>query len=351
VYAAIDLLARPALLAATLTAFLVQASLAVGLTALVTRIVPGSSAAARSSVWTWAFGALLLLPVAPIVLARWHLPLFIADANPYPALWLALPSGPYPGAALLLVLLGGAAARLGRLGRDAASVAAITRASVDLPEAPATRLAQRLAAAAGIRRGVRVVYTDELLVPATWRLWRPVILLPERARHWSAERARPVLRHELGHIRRQDYAAHLAAEVACAIHWMNPLVRWAADRLRDQQEAACDDEVLRAGTRPHEYAGILLGFAHDVRARQPVGRCALTMASSATLKGRVRDILAYSNHRTPTPRLATLGLGCAVFACALAATSVSLWACAPATLASDAPHSAADATPAVYADR
>ena len=76
---------------------------------------------------------------------------------------------------------------------------------------------------AGHPRPVRLAITRELAVPVSWGLRRPVVLLPAAARRWDAERRRVVLRHELAHVRRGDYAGHLLIELACALHWPNPL--------------------------------------------------------------------------------------------------------------------------------
>jgi beta-lactamase regulating signal transducer with metallopeptidase domain len=335
VAAVLELLSRPVFLAALWAALMAQGSGVVGLAALAGRGLPGGSAAARSSVWGWAFAALLALPVAPLLLTRWHVPLFAADADPAAIAGLPVAVGPFLGAALVLTFAGGVVARLAALARDAARVRSITRAGDEWPDAPATRLAGELAARAGIRRRVRVVYTDDVAVPATWRLWRPVILLPASARRWSADRARPVLRHELAHIRRLDYAAHLAAELACAVHWANPSVRRAARWLRAEQEAACDDEVLHAGTRPAEYAGLLLGMARDARdaapaaPAAPAARCALAMAGRGPLKARIRRVLDDPGARAPARRGAAVLLGGLLFAFAMAAASVAFWSCSP----------------------
>jgi beta-lactamase regulating signal transducer with metallopeptidase domain len=338
VAAVLELLSRPVFLAALWAALTAQGAGVVGLAALAGRGLPGGSAAARSSVWGWAFAALLALPLAPLLLTRWHVPLFWADADSAAAAGLPSAAGPFLGAALVLTFAGGVMARLAALTWDAARARSITRAGDEWPDAPATRLAGELAAGAGIRRRVRVVYTDDVAVPATWRLWRPVILLPASARHWNADRARPVLRHELAHIGRLDYATHLAAELACAVHWANPSVRRAARRLRAEQEAACDDEVLHAGIHPAEYAGLLLGMARDARDAAPTARCALAMAGRGPLKARIRRVLDDPGARAPTRRGAAILLGGLLFAFAMAAASVALWSCSPAPADAAAPR-------------
>ena len=43
-----------------------------------------------------------------------------------------------------------------------------------------------------------------------------------------------------------------------AIFWFHPLVWWLGMRLVDERERACDEEVLRLGTKPQIYAAGIL---------------------------------------------------------------------------------------------
>jgi L-amino acid N-acyltransferase YncA len=67
VAAVLEVLSRPVFLAALWAALMAQGVGVVGLAALAGRVLPGGSAAARSSVWGWAFAALLALPLAPLL--------------------------------------------------------------------------------------------------------------------------------------------------------------------------------------------------------------------------------------------------------------------------------------------
>lgn len=104
-----------------------------------------------------------------------------------------------------------------------------------------------------------------LPVPVAWGLWRKVMLLPETAPAWSAERRRVVLMHESGHLRRNDCYALLIAEIACIFYWCNPLIWFAAAQLRREQEHAADDDVLARGVAAIEYADHLIALARAGR--------------------------------------------------------------------------------------
>ncbi|MCP3960346.1 MAG: M56 family metallopeptidase [bacterium] len=178
-------------------------------------------------------------------------------------------------------------------------------------------LTERLAA----RRAPRLLISPKITVPMTWGSLRPVILLPEDADCWPASRRRDVLLHELAHIRRHDALTRIWSQLACALYWFDPLVWWAAHRLRVESEHACDDRVLSAGSRASDYADHLLAAARTARGRLPVA--AVAMARPSPLSGRVFAILDEKRDRAPltATRLLVSCLTASVLALPLAAAA------------------------------
>ncbi|NIO30434.1 MAG: hypothetical protein GTN75_01390, partial [Gemmatimonadetes bacterium] len=150
-------------------------------------------------------------------------------------------------------------------------------------------IAARIAAQLGITRHVAVLRCQGSCMPMTWGLERPCVLLPAEADEWADDLLNTVLLHELAHVKRYDYLTQLLARLACAIYWFNPLVWLAARRLRIERELACDDEVLRAGSRASDYAGHLLDMALSLRARPFLASVAMARASQ--LSARLRAVL------------------------------------------------------------
>lgn len=142
-----------------------------------------------------------------------------------------------------------------------------------------------------LTRDVLILKGSSTRMPMTWGGLRPVVLLPSDADSWSEERKRCVLTHEFAHIKRWDTTTQGVAQVACAVFWFNPLVWYAAGRLRVEREKACDETVVALGMQPSAYADHLLDLARTVErsALHPLG--AVAMAKPTQLEGRVLSIL------------------------------------------------------------
>lgn len=151
----------------------------------------------------------------------------------------------------------------------------------------------------GIVRPVRVLLAPAEMMPATWGIVRPTVLLPPGANQWSPERLRLVLVHELSHVRRFDALTATIAHLATALAWWNPLVWLASRRSQLEREHACDDAVIRSGLAPSRYAEELLVIAQSLPS--PFAqRLALAMAKPHRIERRLAAILDGTRRRTGT---------------------------------------------------
>jgi beta-lactamase regulating signal transducer with metallopeptidase domain len=144
----------------------------------------------------------------------------------------------------------------------------------------------------GIRQRVLLIIHAERAIPVIWGISRFRLLLPDVARQWSGELLRSVLLHELAHIKRRDTVVQLLTQFACALHWFNPLVWFAAWRLHVERERACDDFVLAHGVRASAYAQHLLNVATELSPARWTAACGLAMASNSPLERRLHAILS-----------------------------------------------------------
>ena len=191
--------------------------------------------------------------------------------------------------ALLLAWIAGALAVMARLAAGTARVWLLTRRARGV-ESSWIALARTLATRLRLRRRVRIFKTERISMPMTWGLTRSTVLLPKEANKWSSECRWIVMAHELTHVKRRDCLMQALAQVACAVYWFNPLVWFAAWRLRVERELACDDHVLEAGAKASDYASHLVEIASSFGADNCGSPVAVGMACSH-LESRVRSIL------------------------------------------------------------
>jgi HEAT repeat protein len=173
-----------------------------------------------------------------------------------------------------------------------------------------------------------VVVCPTLTVPAQGGIRDPMVLLPADAAEWADDRLQVVLLHELAHIARRDLFLHVLGRVVRALYWPNPLVHVALRRAALETERACDDAVLRAGTRGADYAGHLAAVAALIGGVRT--GTALAMARPSTLLVRVQAILDGRSDRRAATRRFTFGT-------ALAAACIALLVGASRPAANEAP--------------
>jgi beta-lactamase regulating signal transducer with metallopeptidase domain len=187
--------------------------------------------------------------------------------------------------------------------------------SIPVTEISWVTLANSLSNRLGLGKKVKVLKSEGVTLPMTWGALRSVVLLPNTSDEWSLKCRSIVLLHELAHVKRRDCLTQTCAQLACAFYWFNPMVWFAARRLRVERELACDDEVLQAGTRPSDYASYLVEIARSFGANVCVSPFAVGMACSE-LENRVRAILNPDLKRHTNNRLKV------AFSSAIAATLI-----------------------------
>ena len=260
-------------------------------------------------------------------------------AAPAKAAWSGLGRGGFgdEAASFLVVLwLAGAGLALGWVAFSEIAVRWLARGArpADAPEW--ALLADELDDAGLLPAGTRLLEVDRRVVPFTFGLMTPVVLLPRAGRAWTREHRRHVLTHELAHIRRRDCLTHFLGRVACALHWFNPLAWVALREARLEREHACDDAVLGAGSRASGYAESLLATARAFQAPAGLTSAGLALTRRSHLSERLLAVLDPSRSRTgPRPgalgAVAAAGLLITLPVAALAPASGSArWSEAPA---------------------
>lgn len=153
----------------------------------------------------------------------------------------------------------------------------------------------------GVRR-LLALETDLVASPAVFGLVNPRLLLPRGlVARLSTEELRPVLRHELFHVRHGDVPANLAFTVLRAAFWFHPLVHLALRRLRDARESVRDWEALSDAPprSSHGYARTLLELASS-RSPDPSSPALGIGPRGRDLKRRILMIAAFDHHSGPS---------------------------------------------------
>jgi beta-lactamase regulating signal transducer with metallopeptidase domain len=257
--------------------------------------------------------SLLALPALSLVLPQWELAFVSVDAI-RPALLVpgaraaALAALPW-GTIALSLWAAGALIALVRLVVAQAAVRALAGRAGRITGGQWQERMESAARELGVTRPVRLLRASGGAMPMTWGVLRPAVLLPAEADGWTAERQRVVLLHELAHVARRDCLWQLVASLGCALYWFHPGAWWAAHRMREEREQACDDRVLAAGTRASDYAGHLLAVARAFRPARLTAAAAVGMAARSQLEDRVVAVLDGARARDSVS--ARVALACA----------------------------------------
>jgi beta-lactamase regulating signal transducer with metallopeptidase domain len=216
----------------------------------------------------------------------------------------------------LAVWFAGALLLLFRLLVGFATTKWLTRGATRFKDARLTELFSSLLSELQVRGRVRLLRSERTLMPIVCGVFRPVVLLPAGADDWPEERRKIVLLHELTHVTRKDCLTQMLGQTACAFYWFNPFVWYAARRLRVEREQACDDYVLRIGTKPSDYAHHLLEIARYLQ-EHPVFQWSQTttvaMARQSQLEGRLLAILSQEGKRRAMSQVTTAGIAALIF--------------------------------------
>jgi TonB family protein len=293
-----------------------------GLAALLLVLVRPRRAAVRLTIWTFALGASIAIPllgaIAPSIAWSIPAPAFVTSAWTSGVLadaiepdsrvdtaaavaplfddataaappqdvtrWMRVAAGVYLAGVLILLARGAAGWHLTR--RLRRSARAITdEDAVDLVRKHA----------AGMARPPSLAESDALRVPVTMATVRPVVMLPADWREWSPAQLNAVLAHEVAHAARRDLFVQRLSMLYRALTWCHPFSWWLHRRLADLAEQASDEAALDAGANRQAYARLLLDFLTRLgdEPRRVAWHVAMTRRADAAVERRIDRILTW----------------------------------------------------------
>lgn len=96
-----------------------------------------------------------------------------------------------------------------------------------------------------INGDIPVVYQKHIKTPAVCGVFKTKMLLPvDIIDQLSTDEIRYVVLHELYHFKRKDTIIGMLQMLLCILHWFNPLVWYAACKMKADREPVCDEMVL-----------------------------------------------------------------------------------------------------------
>ena len=169
-----------------------------------------------------------------------------------------------------------------------------------LEQTPELQCIYNLQEKLGLKRLVRIYETDSVTSPATYGLFSPKILLPRRFRDNNTPlEVSHVLIHELAHIKRRDALWNLWTTAIQILHWPNPIVWYAVNRMRGDRELATDFLALRTEERmcPAAYGETILKTVQSIP-KQLLGPGLIGIAEDRhSLRRRINMISRFQNKR------------------------------------------------------
>jgi len=125
--------------------------------------------------------------------------------------------------------------------------------------------------------------------PGVVGIWRPVLLMPASIRdQLSPAHLASVVAHERCHVRRRDNLTAAVHMVVESVFWFHPLVWWIGARMIEERERACDEDVLRRGAHPRDYAEGILRVC-QLYVESPLA--CVSGVTGSNLKRRIEEIM------------------------------------------------------------
>ncbi|MBO7745791.1 MULTISPECIES: M56 family metallopeptidase [Paenibacillus] len=159
-----------------------------------------------------------------------------------------------------------------------------------------------------IKRDVVLLETNLISSPTLVGVLRPRLLLPQDALHTlSYKELKYVFLHELSHIKRNDILFNWITSIVLTLHWFNPLMWIAYNKMREDQEIACDSQSLSylSLTESNDYAYTIIKLLENTIFPTRF----IQVASISSKKNQLRRrLIMITNNKKSSYRLSFAGI-------------------------------------------
>lgn len=199
----------------------------------------------------------------------------------------------------------------------------LTERSDIAQDADLCRLLTKAQSEMRIQKTITVYVNEAIPTPFVMGVFRIKLFMPRTC--FSEQETELILKHELTHVRNNDYFFRRWIHYLCALLWFNPAVYRMTEFFLEINEMACDEDVLRNETKHARsvYAHLIIRMAE--RSLPLEHAAAITGCTENSLERRIKNIMKKSSANKKSLFLAitaTAVLLCPITAVA-AATGVS----------------------------
>ncbi len=311
---------------------------------LLLRLMGRQNSGTRFAVWMTALAGVVALPFLNGLSAAPHsLTAILPHAHPEIAI------SAFWAVAFFGLWIAIAALALARVAAGVWQVRQIRRSCTEIPAAALDPTLRELLTET--QRPVQLLSSETARIPAALGFRKPAIVLPSwTLRDLTGEELRPIVIHELAHLRRHDDWTNLLQKAIRAVLFFHPAVWWIDARLSMEREMACDDAVLAATGNARGYAECLIDLLERGCARRgwTMAQAAVARARDASI--RIARILRVGSSATTRVGRAALAVAAslAVAGAGLALVTPQLVEFVPMESASDAQLSVPSLAEAVH---
>ena len=168
--------------------------------------------------------------------------------------------------------------------------------AADLDEGPVRVLLEEVGLALHLKLTPSLKTSEELRSPFLAGVIAPTIVIPESLlTEFSPEELKHVFWHELIHLRRKDLLIAWAQSIAQGLFWFHPLVWWANYEIREAREASCDEIVLlESNSETSTYGNTIVRVLTCVQGRSEFrGSIAGIFERGAAIQQRLEKIMNF----------------------------------------------------------